>query len=135
MNTLTQQPMTRFIFSLVVFLTLALTMVLGTLTYAENDTTYVGEISDSQCAMNVHSQDRSHTVMLKMGNAGATAADCTRYCVIQKGGRYMLETKTDVYKLDDQKLAEKSAGLKVKVTGVLNTKTNVIQVHSIEEVK
>lgn len=114
---------------------LLVTLGFGTLIYADNDTTYVGEITDSQCAMNVHSTDRSHAVMLKMGNAGKTSADCTRYCVIQKGGRYMLETKTDVYKLDDQQLAAKSAGLKVKITGVLNTKTNVIQLHSVEEIK
>jgi hypothetical protein len=69
-----------------------------------------------------------------MGNAGKTSADCTRYCVKERGGKYVLQTKTDVYKLDKQDLAEKDAGLKVKVTGTLDPKTNVILIGTIEPI-
>jgi hypothetical protein len=92
---------------------------------------FIGEIADSQCAMNVHSLDRSHETMIKMGNAGKTPADCARYCVTQRGGKFVLQTKTDVFKLDKQDLAEKSAGQKVKVTGLLDTKTGTIQIRMI----
>jgi len=69
--------------------------------------------------------------MIKMGNAGKTPADCARYCVTQRGGKFVLQTKTDVFKLDKQDLAEKSAGQKVKVTGLLDTKTGTIQIRMI----
>jgi len=37
-----------------------------------------------------------------------------------------------VYKLDNQELAEKNAGLKVKLVGTLNPANNTIAVRSIE---
>jgi hypothetical protein len=95
---------------------------------------FEGEIADSQCATNVHSLTRSHKEMIDMGSAGKTAADCAHFCVNSRGGKYVLQTKHDVHKLDNQDLAEKSAGLKVKVTGTLDPKTNTIQVHSIDPV-
>jgi hypothetical protein len=101
---------------------------------ADSEETFTGEIADSQCALNVHSLDRSHKIMIKMGSAGKNAADCSRYCVTQHSGKYVLQTKTDVYKLDNQKLAEKSAGLKVKITGVLDPKTNIIEVRTIDPI-
>jgi hypothetical protein len=121
----------RFIFCAAILFVLAL---VGPSSRGDTEKTYIGEIADSQCALNVHSLDRSHKTMIKMGNAGKTAADCTRYCVSQRGGKFVLQTKTDVYKLDNQDLAEKSAGLKVKVTGVLDPNTNVIQIHTIEAI-
>lgn len=98
----------------------------------QNERTYEGEIADSQCAFNVHSLSASHKEMIDMGSAGKTPADCARFCVKQRGGKYVLQTKHEVYKLDKQDLAEKSAGLKVKLTGTLDPKTNTIQVRSIE---
>lgn len=95
---------------------------------------YKGEISDSQCAFGVHSLHRSHDEMIAMGHAGNTPAECTRYCVNYRGGRYVLETKHDVFKLDNQELAEKFAGQPVKLTGILDTKTNTIQVKKIEPI-
>jgi hypothetical protein len=100
----------------------------------DGEKTFIGEIADSQCALNVHSLDRSHKVMIKMGNAGKTSADCSRYCVQQRGGKFVLQTKTDVYKLDNQAVAEKSAGLNLKVIGTLDPKTNVIALRSIEPI-
>src|SRR5471032_2472981 len=103
----------RFILWAAIFSCLTLA---GPSSRGDVEKTFIGEIGDSQCAMNVHSLDRSHKIMLKMGSAGKTAADCTRYCVEQRGGKFVLQTKTDVYKLDNQGLAAQSAGLKVKVT-------------------
>ncbi len=100
----------------------------------EGEKTFIGEIADSQCALNVHSLDRSHKTMIKMGNAGKTPADCARYCVSQRGGKFVLQTKTDVYKIDNQAVAEKSAGLKVKITGILDPKTNTIQLRTIDPI-
>ncbi len=70
--------------------------------------------------------------MLKNMNIGTTAADCARYCVKHLGGVFVLQVKNKVYKLDNQELAEKSAGMKVKVTGVLDPANNTIAVHSME---
>jgi hypothetical protein len=93
---------------------------------------FKGEISDSQCAFNVHSATHSHEEMLKTKTMGSTPADCVRICVKDLGGQYVLQTKDKIYKLDNQSLAGKSAAQKVKVTGVLDPKTNIIAVKSIE---
>lgn len=99
-----------------------------------NDKAFEGEIADSQCAFGVHSLHRSHQEMIAMGHAGSTPADCTRYCVSRRGGRYVLETKHDVFKLDNQEMAGRNAGQKVKLVGTLDPKTNILQVKSIEPV-
>jgi len=96
------------------------------------DTTFEGEIADSQCAMGVHSLNRSHKEMIAMGHAGSTSADCTRYCVNSRGGRYVLLTKHDVFKLDNQELAERHAGQKVRLTGTLDPGTQTIEIKMVE---
>ena len=58
-------------------------------------------------------------------------AECVRFCASKRGGRYMLQTKTKVYKLDAQVLAEEWAGQKVKLVGTLDPKTNIIAVEKI----
>ena len=98
------------------------------------DKTFEGEIADSQCALGVHSLNQSHKVMIDMGSAGKTPAACARYCVRERGGRFVLQSKQAVYKLDNQELAEKSAGMKVRVTGTIDPKTNTIQVRTIEPI-
>jgi hypothetical protein len=103
---------------------------------AQSEKVFEGEVVDSQCAMNVHSLNRSHKEMIDMGSAGKTSTDCANYCVKQRGGKYVLQTKHDVYKLDRQDLVENAAGLKVKVTGILDPKTtNVIEVHAVEPLR
>ena len=97
-----------------------------------NEQTFTGEIGDSQCALNVHSLDRSHAEMLKSKKIGGTAADCAHYCVKNLGGVYVLQVKDKVYKLDNQKLAEGHAGQKVKVSGTLDAATNTIAVRLME---
>jgi hypothetical protein len=99
---------------------------------AEKEQVFKGEIGDSQCALNVHSLSRSHQEMLQKKSIGTTSADCARYCVKNLGGVFVLQVKDKVYKLDDQEQANKNAGRKVKVTGVLDPATNTIAVHSME---
>jgi hypothetical protein len=51
-----------------------------------------------------------------------------------RGGRYVFLTKHDAFKLDNQEIAEKYAGQKVRLTGTLDSKANIIQVKTIEPV-
>ena len=100
--------------------------------FGANDKVFTGEIGDTQCSMGVHSIDKSHELMLKTPGVGKTAEDCTLYCIRKRGGRFVLQTKKNVYRLDKQELAEGLAGRKVKVTGTLDPKTETIQVRSID---
>ena len=113
---------------------LAALIFMGPTTWAAGETTFEGEIADSQCATGVHSLSRSHKEMIEMGHAGSTAEDCTRYCVHSRGGRYVLLTKHDVFKLDNQDLAEKYAGKKIKLIGTLDSNTKMIQVMTMQPV-
>jgi len=116
---------------------MALLLAAGIVCFAGNggEQVFRGEIADSQCALNVHSLSRSHEEMLKKHEIGTTAASCARYCVKNLGGVFVLQVKDKVYKLDNQELAEKNAGLKVKVTGVFDPETNFIAVHTMEPLK
>jgi len=99
---------------------------------AEDAKSYVGEISDSQCALNVHSLTRSHEEMLKSKHMGGTPAECALYCIQHLGGNLVLSSKKDVYHLDNQGLAIKYVGKKVKVTGVPDAKPDTLHVEKIE---
>lgn len=102
---------------------------------AGQEQVFKGEVGDSQCALNVHSLSRSHQEMLERKSIGKSSADCARYCVKNLGGVFVLQVKDKVYKLDNQDLANQHAGMKVKVTGVLDAATNTIAVHSMEPIK
>jgi hypothetical protein len=91
-----------------------------------------GEISDSQCALNVHSLTRSHQEMLKSKSMGGNATDCTLYCVKYHGGDFVLAHQDVVYRLDNQSLAQAFAGQKVKVMGSLQPDKKTIHVVKIE---
>ena len=93
---------------------------------------FSGEIADSQCALNVHSLSQSHKEMMGIKPEIKTDTDCVHFCVKERGGRYVLETKTKVYKLDAQVLAEPWAGQKVKLVGTLDPKTNIIAIEKME---
>src|ERR1700743_3288805 len=95
---------------------------------AQESKVFHGEISDSQCALNVHSLTRSHQEMLKSKHMGGTPAECANYCVKNMGGNYVLSTKKDVFHLSNQDLAFKFVGQKVKVTGELDPKNDTIHV-------
>src|SRR5580700_1978201 len=100
----------------------------------EEAKTFLGEISDSQCAFNVHSLTQSHAEMLKSksGAAGQSPVSCSQYCIDHLGGKFVLATKSRVYHLDNQVLPRGFVGKKVKVRGILDSKTEIIQVVKIE---
>jgi hypothetical protein len=100
---------------------------------AQDSKTFYGEISDSQCALNVHSLTRSHQEMLKSKSMGGTPADCTLYCVNYHGGDFVLSSKKDVFRLDDQNAVRTFAGKKVKITGKMQTDKKTIHIFKIEE--
>jgi hypothetical protein len=101
---------------------------------AQKPATFHGEISDSQCAFNVHSLTKSHEEMLKSksGAMGSTPASCSLYCIQHMGGKFVLASKDHVYHLDNQELPRGFVGEKVKLRGILDPKTDIIQVVSID---
>ena len=109
-------------------------LALLTLASSGEEKTFIGEVADSQCALNVHSLSQSHKEMMGMKPEIKTEAECARYCVKERGGRYVLQIKNNVYKLDKQELAEPLVGLKVKVIGILDPKTETIAVRSMDSV-
>lgn len=91
-----------------------------------------GEVSDSQCALNVHSLTRSHLEMLKSKSMGGTSNTCSVYCIEHLGGSLVLSAGKDVFRLDRPDLVHGFEGQKVKITGTLDTKINQIHVLKIE---
>ena len=98
---------------------------------AKDRTSFLGEISDSQCAMNIHSLSRSHEEMIKKRTLGTDAASCARACV-RRGGEWVLRSGDDVYHLLYQAGVEQFAGQKVTVIGTLDEKTHTIDNYHIE---
>jgi hypothetical protein len=100
----------------------------------EEAKTFLGEISDSQCALNLHSLTQSHAEMLKSksGAAGKSPASCSQYCIDHLGGKFVLATKSHVYHLDNQELPRAFVGKKVKLRGSLDSKNEMIHVANIE---
>jgi hypothetical protein len=108
-------------------------LLLSSVLFAEDaPRTFQGEIGDSQCALNVHSLTRSHKEMLKSKAMGGDAAACANYCTKYLGGNFVLVVKSDVYHLDDQSRAQAFAGMQVKITGTLDSKSNTIRILRIE---
>ena len=97
-------------------------------TEAQQPATFRGEVSDSQCAFNVHSLTKSHAEMLKSksGVMGSTRSSCSPYCIQHLGGKFVLASKDNVYHLDNQELPSPFVGEKVKLRGILDPKTDII---------
>ena len=93
--------------------------------------TFRGEVSDSQCALNVHSLTRSHEEMLKSKSMGGTSRSCSQYCIEHLGGELVLSSGATVFRLDNQSAARQYVGEKAKVVGTLDPKTKTIHVVSI----
>jgi hypothetical protein len=91
-----------------------------------------GEVSDSQCALNVHSLTRSHQEMLKSKSMGGTASTCSMYCIEHLGGYLVLSSGKDVFRLDRADLVHGFEGQRVKLTGILDAKAKQIHVLKIE---
>ncbi len=89
--------------------------------FAEGPKTYVGVITDTMCTTD-------HKPMKVTPDA-----TCVKECVRDgKTFQYALLDGTKVYKLSDQETPAGFAGRKVKVTGVLYPKTNILKVERIE---
>src|ERR1700756_3844675 len=116
---------------IVIFCALGLLAFAGA-AYGQDSRVYRGEVSDSQCALNVHSLTRSHQEMLKSKSMGGTSNTCSTYCIEHLGGTQVLSAGKDVYRLDRPDLVHGFEGQKVKITGTLDTKVNQIHVIKIE---
>ena len=71
--------------------------------------TLTGVISDDMCAEAGHASMRM----------GPTDAECTIACVDAHGALFVLVAGREVYTLIDQKLPQKFAGQRVRVTGTV----------------
>ena len=100
--------------------------------FGQNTQTFHGEVSDSQCALNVHSLTRSHQEMLKSKSMGGTPNTCAVYCIEHLGGYLVLSAGKNVYRLDRADLVHGFEGRRVVITGVLDTKLNQIHVLKID---
>lgn len=118
--------------STLLIVALALTGALQPSPARPADDVFKGVIADSQCALNVHSLTKSHKEMLQDKTIGASPSDCVWYCVKERGGKFVLQDKEKVYKLDDQTMGRQFAAQRVQVTGTLDAQTNTIHVRRIE---
>lgn len=107
-------------------------LALGAVALEQNAQTFHGEVSDSQCALNVHSLTRSHQEMLKSKSMGGTANTCSVYCIEHLGGYLVLSVGKNVYRLDRGDLVHGFEGRRVILTGVLDSKLNQIHVLKID---
>jgi hypothetical protein len=91
---------------------------------AQGSKAYVGVITDTMCGLD-------HASMKV-----APDTRCVRDCVGDgKTYKYALAHGTNVYVLSDQETPAKFAGRRVKVTGTLYTRTNILKLERIESVK
>jgi hypothetical protein len=96
----------------------------GLLAAADQSRVFVGVITDTMCGA-------KHTMGI------SPDAKCVRECVKMDPNKwkYALYDGKNVYTLSDQQAPEKFAAERVKVTGVLNEKTKIIKVDTIEAAK
>ena len=111
----------------------AMGLFMASALHGQNSRVFHGEVSDSQCALNVHSLTRSHQEMLKSKSMGGTANTCAVYCIEHMGGYLVLSSGKDVFRLDRADLVHGFEGRRVVITGVLDTKLNQIHVLKILE--
>jgi hypothetical protein len=107
-------------------------LALSGIAQSQGTRVFRGEVSDSQCAMNIHSLTRSHQEMLKAKSMGGTSNSCSVYCIEHLGGTLVLSAGKDVYRLDRPDLVHGFEGQKVKIVGTLDAKTNQVHVMKIE---
>ena len=99
----------------------ALVVTSTSLSLAEGSKTYQGVVTDTMCAAD-------HTPMKVTPDA-----KCVKACVGDgKTVHYALLDGTKLYRLSDQETPARFAGRKVKVTGVLYTKTSILKVERID---
>lgn len=110
----------------------AVILALAIAATSEDSQVFRGEVSDSQCALNVHSLTRSHQEMLKSKSMGGTSNTCAVYCIEHLGGYLVLSVGKNVYRLDRADLLHGFEGQRVKITGTLDTKINQIHVLKVD---
>lgn len=110
----------------------AAVLVVASAAWGQNARVFKGEVSDSQCALNVHSLTRSHQEMLKSKSMGGTSNTCAVYCIEHLGGYLVLSSGNDVYRLDRADLVHGFEGRRVKITGTLDSKLKQIHVLKID---
>ena len=110
----------------------ALLLALASPAMGQSARVFHGEVSDSQCALNIHSLTRSHQEMLKSKSMGGTARTCSDYCIEHLGGYLVLSVGQDVYRLDRSDLVHGFEGQRVVINGVLDKKLNQIHVLKID---
>jgi Protein of unknown function (DUF5818) len=95
---------------------------------------FEGEISDSQCAFNVHSHDSSHNDMIKTNSMGSTPQECALTCVRYRNGKYVLldPAKKKIYRLEPQDGLDKFAGKKVRVRGSADKDTDLVHITEVK---
>ncbi len=91
--------------------------------------TFVGKISDSQCAAN-----GSHDAVMKKASVNSPA-NCVRGCAKKHGLVLIDASSKTVYKLDNLAKALPFAAQKSTVTGTLDKGTNTIHVISVAAAK
>lgn len=123
--------MNRIMFRVLTLCSAGMIVLVGAL-YAQTTRVFHGEVSDSQCALNVHSLTRSHQEMLKSKSMGGTSNTCAVYCIEHLGGYLVLSAGKDVFRLDRSDIVHGFEGRRVKVTGTLDTKLNQIHVLKID---
>lgn len=110
----------------------AATLALAAAASGQATQVFRGEVSDSQCALNVHSLTRSHQEMLKSKSMGGTSNTCAVYCIEHLGGYLVLSAGKNVYRLDRADMVHGFEGRRVVINGVLDTKLNQIHVVKID---
>jgi hypothetical protein len=99
-------------------------LLAGAALAASGKRTFTGVITDEMCPT-------SHASM----RMGPTDAECAIACVQAHGAAYVLYDGHEVFALSDQQAPGKFAGRRVRVIGVLDSKTKTIQVSSISAAK
>ncbi|HEX6943532.1 MAG TPA: hypothetical protein VF128_11435 [Gemmatimonadaceae bacterium] len=95
--------------------------VLAVPAHAAETRTYVGVVTDTMCGLD----------HVSMKNGPDTK--CVRECVGDgRTYKYAIAVGARIYTLSDQETPATFAGEKVKVTGVLYPKTNILKVERIE---
>jgi len=110
----------------------AVSLAFAGIATAQNSRVFHGEISDSQCALNIHSLTRSHQEMLKSKSMGGTSNTCAVYCIEHLGGYLVLSAGKDVFRLDRSDLVHGFEGRRVVLTGILDEKLKQIHVQKID---
>lgn len=90
--------------------------------------TFVGVISDGQCAVKGSHKEVMHKASVN------TAANCVKGCARRYGYVLYVPSTKKVYKLSDQERPAELAAKRVRIKGALDKATQTIYVSSIEPV-